>query len=35
MVEFPELKLVLGHMGHGNIVYINGVDRRRGENPNV
>jgi uncharacterized protein len=23
VVEFPELKVVLGHMGHGNIVYIN------------
>jgi len=23
IVEFPELKVILGHMGHGNIVYIN------------
>jgi predicted TIM-barrel fold metal-dependent hydrolase len=24
-VEFPEAKIILGHMGHGNVVYINGA----------
>jgi uncharacterized protein len=24
-VSFPEAKIILGHMGHGNIVYINGA----------
>ncbi len=25
VVRFPEAKVILGHMGHGNIVYINGA----------
>jgi len=34
-VEFPAAKIILGHMGHGNIVYINGsIDVAR-RNPNV
>jgi predicted TIM-barrel fold metal-dependent hydrolase len=34
-VEFPELRVVLGHMGHGNIVYINGAIDVAERNPNV
>jgi predicted TIM-barrel fold metal-dependent hydrolase len=34
-VEFPDLKVVLGHMGHGNIVYINGAIDVAERNPNV
>ena len=34
-VEFPELRVVLGHMGHGNIVYINGAIDVGARNPNV
>ena len=35
VVEFPELKVVLGHMGHGNIVYINAAIDIAARNPNV
>jgi uncharacterized protein len=35
IVEFPELKVVLGHMGHGNIVYINAAIDVAARNPNV
>ena len=35
IVEFPELKVVLGHMGHGNIVYINASIDVAARNPNV
>ncbi len=34
-VEFPDLRVVLGHMGHGNIVYINGAIDVAVRNPNV
>jgi predicted TIM-barrel fold metal-dependent hydrolase len=34
-VEFPEAKIILGHMGHGNIVYINGSIDVALRNPNV
>ena len=35
VVAFPELRLVLGHMGHGNIVYINASIDVAARNPNV
>jgi predicted TIM-barrel fold metal-dependent hydrolase len=35
IVEFPELKVVLGHMGHGNIVYINAAIDIAARHPNV
>jgi predicted TIM-barrel fold metal-dependent hydrolase len=35
IVEFPELKVVLGHMGHGNIVYINASIDVAARHPNV
>ena len=35
IVEFPELKVVLGHMGHGNIVYINAAIDVAARHPNV
>ena len=35
VVAFPGLRLVLGHMGHGNIVYINGSIDVAARNPNV
>jgi predicted TIM-barrel fold metal-dependent hydrolase len=35
VVEFPEAKVILGHMGHGNIVYINGAIDVAARNPNV
>ncbi|MEZ5122759.1 MAG: amidohydrolase family protein [Solirubrobacterales bacterium] len=34
-VEFPEAKIILGHMGHGNIVYIDGSIAVAARNPNV
>jgi predicted TIM-barrel fold metal-dependent hydrolase len=34
-VSFPELKLVIGHMGHGNVVYINASIDVALRNPNV
>jgi predicted TIM-barrel fold metal-dependent hydrolase len=34
-VQFPDLKVVLGHMGHGNIVYINAAIDVAERNPNV
>jgi predicted TIM-barrel fold metal-dependent hydrolase len=34
-VEFPEAKIVLGHMGHGNVVYINGAIAVALRNANV
>lgn len=34
-LQFPELKVVLGHMGHGNIIYINGAIDVAERNPNV
>ncbi len=34
-VEFPEAKVILGHMGHGNIVYIDGAIDVAARNPNV
>jgi uncharacterized protein len=34
-VEFGELRIVLGHMGHGNIIYINGSIDVAERNPNV
>jgi hypothetical protein len=34
-VAFPEAKVILGHMGHGNIVYINGAIDVAARNPNV
>lgn len=35
IVNFPEAKVVLGHMGHGNIVYINAAIDVAARNPNV
>ena len=34
-VQFPDLRVVLGHMGHGNIVYINASIDVAERNPNV
>lgn len=33
--EFPEVKMVLVHMGHGHIVYINGAIEVAERNPNI
>jgi uncharacterized protein len=33
--RFPELKVILGHMGHGNIVWINGAIEVAERRPNV
>jgi uncharacterized protein len=35
VVGFPEAKVILGHMGHGNVVYINGAIEVALRNPNV
>jgi predicted TIM-barrel fold metal-dependent hydrolase len=35
VVEFPAAKVVLGHMGHGNVVYINASIEVGRRNPNV
>ncbi len=35
VVNFPAAKVILGHMGHGNIVYINGAIDVAARNPNV
>jgi predicted TIM-barrel fold metal-dependent hydrolase len=35
IVEFPEARVILGHMGHGNIVYINASIDVAARNPNV
>jgi hypothetical protein len=35
VVNFPEAKVILGHMGHGNVVYINGSIEVALRNPNV
>ena len=35
IVRYPQLKVVLGHMGHGNIVYINAAIDIAARNPNV
>ncbi len=35
IVRFPQAKVVLGHMGHGNIVYINASIDVAERNPNV
>lgn len=34
-VSFPEAKVVLGHMGHGNIIYINAAIDVAARHPNV
>lgn len=34
-VRYPQARIVLGHMGHGNIVYINGAIDVAARNPNV
>lgn len=34
-VSFPAAKIVIGHMGHGNVVYINGAIDVARRNPNV
>jgi len=34
-VSFPEAKIVIGHMGHGNVVYINASIDIAKRNPNV
>jgi predicted TIM-barrel fold metal-dependent hydrolase len=34
-VRFPAAKIILGHMGHGNVVYINGSIEVALRNPNV
>lgn len=35
VVNFPDVPVVLGHMGHGNIVYINGAIDVAARNPSV
>jgi predicted TIM-barrel fold metal-dependent hydrolase len=35
VVNFPEARVILGHMGHGNVVYINGAIEVALRNPNV
>jgi predicted TIM-barrel fold metal-dependent hydrolase len=35
IVEFPDLKVILGHMGHGNIIYINAAIDVAARHPNV
>jgi predicted TIM-barrel fold metal-dependent hydrolase len=35
IVRFPDAKVVLGHMGHGNIVYINAAIAVAARHPNV
>ena len=35
IVQFPAAKVILGHMGHGNIIYINGAIDVAARNPNV
>jgi uncharacterized protein len=35
IVNFPEAKVILGHMGHGNVVYINAAIDIAARNPNV
>jgi hypothetical protein len=34
-VSFPAAKIIIGHMGHGNVVYINGSIEVALRNPNV
>jgi len=34
-VAFPDVKVILGHMGHGNVVYINASIDIAARNPNV
>jgi predicted TIM-barrel fold metal-dependent hydrolase len=34
-VNFPDVNVVLGHMGHGNVVYINASIDIAARNPNV
>lgn len=35
IVNYPEAKVILGHMGHGNIIYINGAIDVAARHPNV
>jgi uncharacterized protein len=35
IVRYPEAKVILGHMGHGNIIYINGAIDVAARHPNV
>lgn len=35
IVRYPEARIILGHMGHGNIVYINAAIDVAARNPNV
>jgi predicted TIM-barrel fold metal-dependent hydrolase len=35
IVEFPETRIILGHMGHGNIIYINAAIDIAARNANV
>ncbi len=35
VVNFPDAKVILGHMGHGNVVYINGAIEVALRHPNV
>ena len=35
VVEFPDVPVILGHMGHGNIIYINAAIGVAERNPNV
>ncbi|CAN5367723.1 amidohydrolase family protein [soil metagenome] len=35
IVQFPEAKIILGHMGHGNVVYIDASIKVAERNPNV
>jgi predicted TIM-barrel fold metal-dependent hydrolase len=34
-VAFPDVKVIMGHMGHGNVVYINASIDIAARNPNV
>jgi uncharacterized protein len=35
VVAFPHVKVVLGHMGHGNVIYVNGAIDVAARNPSV
>ena len=35
VVRYPEARIILGHMGHGNIIYINAAIDVAARNPNV
>ena len=35
VLRYPEARIILGHMGHGNIIYINAAIDEAERNPNV